>query len=68
MNSTKYTVHGVLAGAYKGKSVSARELLTHASADGGITALCGKVKADALCDELGEALTCPHCEKRIAKL
>jgi hypothetical protein len=59
------TIHGVLAGAYRGKKLGERKLLTHASADGAITALCGRVKADSLCDaeEPGPA-TCPTCAAR----
>lgn len=63
------TVHLVLAGAYKGRSVSHRALLSHASIDGGRTALCRRVKEDALCDlvEAGEP-TCPTCKTRAARL
>lgn len=68
-NNTTVTVHGVLAGAYKGKDVAARTLLTHASIDGGMTALCKRVKQDALCDlEESEPATCPTCAARAAKL
>lgn len=65
----KTTVHGVLAGAYKGKITNQRSLLTHASIDGGVTALCKRVKADSLCDfeEAGPA-TCEICAKRAAKI
>lgn len=63
------TYHGVLAGAYKGRDVSARTLLTHASTDGGVTALCKRVKVDSLCDaeEQGPA-TCPTCAARVRSL
>jgi hypothetical protein len=57
-----YTVHGVLAGAYRGKDISARALLLHASSDGGQTALCGKVKEWSLCDmEEDGPPTCARC-------
>lgn len=61
------TVHGVLAGAYRGKDIAARALLTHASADGGETSLCRRVKAGSLCDavEPGKP-TCPECARRMA--
>lgn len=63
------TIHSVLAGAYRGKSVSARSLLTHASADGGTSALCKRVKVDTLCDVLEDGpATCPTCAARAAKL
>ncbi len=60
------TVHGVLAGAYKG---TARTFLTHASIDGGVTALCKRVKEDALCDQLEDGPpTCPTCAARASKV
>ena len=62
----KFTVHGVLAGAYKGRDISERALLRHASVNGGDTALCGTVKADSLCDMEEEGL--PTCAKCLAKL
>lgn len=72
---TKATVHGVLAGAYRGngrRGMGAREdraLLTHASLDGGRTSLCKRVQEDSLCDVEEEgAPTCPVCAKRVAKL
>lgn len=70
MESKLFTIHAVLAGAYKGKSVSKRPLLNHASIDGGITALCKKVKQDSLCDveEAIDSLDCPVCLARVAKL
>lgn len=70
MSNTKFTVHAVLAGCYKGTSVSNRPLLNHASIDGGVTALCKKVKTDSLCDmvEASESLDCPVCIARAAKL
>lgn len=66
--ANEYTVHGVLAGAYKGKDISGRTLLTHASTDGGVTAMCRKVKADSLCDLEETGLpTCPVCQARIVR-
>jgi len=63
-----YTVHEVLAGAYRGKDISKRALLTHASADGGATSLCRKVKQDSLCDvELDTVPTCPYCAARVQR-
>jgi hypothetical protein len=68
MTTTQITVHGVLAGAYKGGRMSLKATLTHASADQGSTALCGKVKADSLCDlEMEEPPTCPACARKMAK-
>lgn len=65
----KYTVHGVLAGAYKGRDIGGRALLRHASTDGGSTALCGKVKQDHLCDfEEDGPPTCERCATLAAKL
>lgn len=62
------TVHGVLAGAYRGADISKRPLLTHASADGGETALCRKVKPGALCDLVEKgAPTCTVCATRMAR-
>lgn len=67
--TTTITVHGVLAGAYRGKDIGERALLTHASADGGVTALCRRVKRDSLCDaiEPGEP-TCPDCARRTSRV
>lgn len=60
------TIHGVLAGAYR--TGLERTLLTHASADDGRTALCGKVKEYNLCDEaLDEAPTCTTCARKAAR-
>lgn len=65
---TTYTVHGVLAGAYAGRNPKLENLLTHASADEGRTALCGRVKEDNLADEESGAPTCARCAKLAAKL
>lgn len=67
-DTTPYTVHGVLAAAYKGKDIGDRALLRHASQDESSTALCKRVKPGLLCDfaEEGE-VTCATCLERIAK-
>lgn len=57
-DAPKFTIHGVLAGAYVGILGST---LTHASFDEGRTAVCGRVKPDALCDLEEPVLTCPRC-------
>lgn len=63
------TIHGVLAGAYPGKVPDLRSTLTHASSDGGRTALCGRVKPDNLCDvEEPGPPTCARCAKRLSAL
>ena len=65
--TTPYTVHGVLAGAYKGKNHSERVLLRHASQDESHTAVCKTVKEDMLCDvDEDGPVTCPVCLQRIA--
>jgi len=65
--TTPYTVHGVLAGAYRGKDIGERALLTHASQDECHTAICKTVKPDMLCDtEEDGPVTCPICLQRIA--
>ena len=64
MTSTmdKVTVHEVLAGAYRGKDNEERTRLTHASQDGGDTALCGRVQPGSLCDLiLTTPPTCKRC-------
>jgi hypothetical protein len=68
MNNT--TIHGVLAGAYlnRGKA-SLKTMLTHASIDGGRTALCGGVKEWALCDEeLAGPPTCERCRGKTERM
>jgi hypothetical protein len=56
------TIHQVLAGAYRGRDLARRPMLTHASADGGDTALCGRVAN--LCDlAVAGPPTCKMCEK-----
>jgi hypothetical protein len=64
----KITAHSVLAGAYRGGRTNLKALLTHASADEGSTALCGKVKEDSLCDVVEDVVTCPACLRKVAKL
>ena len=66
MSRRPYEVRGVLAGAYRGKSVSERELLLHALAPGEEKTLCRKLLAERLCDvdEPGE----PTCEACLARL
>lgn len=63
-----FTIHHVLAGAYKGGRQSLKATLTHASMDGGDTAVCGKVKEGSLADEYGTEpgtlLTCTHCQRK----
>lgn len=69
MTTNSITVHGVLAGAYKAGRLNLKALLTHASADEGMTSLCKRVKEYSLCDavEPGEP-TCPTCLARYRKL
>ena len=68
MNTTKYTVHGVLAGAYRGRDIGERALLTHASLNGA-DAVCRRIKEGSLCDEVvDDAITCPVCAKWAAKV
>lgn len=63
-----FTVHAVLAGAYKGKRADLKATLNHASSDFGLTAVCGKVKEGSLCeDDLGLELTCPACIRETTK-
>ncbi len=64
--SSTYTVHGVLAGAYRGRDVGTRALLSHASTDGGETALCKKARHLADAEPSGE-VDCDACLARIAK-
>lgn len=66
--TTTFTVHYVLAGAYRGKDLEERALLAHVSEDGGLTALCRKVKADHLCDEAVDDMpSCPECLRRAGR-
>lgn len=68
MMTTTMTVHGVLAGAYRGKRRNLENLLTHASVDGGVTAVCRGVKVDSLCDEIEPGPpTCKRCAAKFAR-
>lgn len=67
-NTAPYSVHGVLAGAYRGKDLSERTMLRHASQDNGETAVCKRVKQCGLCDwKEAEPVTCPECLARIER-
>lgn len=66
MTTTSYTVHGVLAGAYRGRDISARALLLHASVDGSATSLCKRTANLCDAEEAGE-VDCPECVARIAR-
>lgn len=60
------TIHGVLAGAYRGGRKSLAITLTHASADGGSTSLCGKT--ENLCDLVEEGpATCKACARKAGR-
>lgn len=63
--TTTYTAHDVLAGAYRGRNLNARALLTHASIDDGDSALCGRT--GNLCDVASGVVNCPECLARIAR-
>lgn len=59
------TVHSVLAGAYRGCRTKLDVMLTHASNDGGSTAVCGKVADGNLCDvEEPGPPTCKACARQ----
>lgn len=69
------TIHGVLAGAYRGRrNIEDRALLTHAvtaeawKSDDGKT-LCGRLRVhDSICDaEADGPPTCPTCAERYAR-
>lgn len=64
MKTNGMTVHGVLAGAYRGKRARLDAMLTHASTDGGSTAVCGNVAEGNLCDvQESGAPTCKKCAR-----
>lgn len=64
-----WTVHEVLAGAYRGKRKNLKALLTHASPDGGNTAACDGVAEGNLCDvQLETPPTCKRCLALFGKL
>jgi hypothetical protein len=66
---------GVLAGAYRGKDIGERALLTHAvavDAQGSeVRVLCGRVKldhvVDCYADDINKPPTCPNCLERMPK-
>ena len=61
------TVHAVLAGAYRGRRAKLDALLTHASTDGGSTAVCGNVAEGNLCDVIESGPpSCKKCAKKYA--
>lgn len=66
-----YTIHGVLAGAYRGKDVADRTLLTHASLDNGETSLCARVRRHGLFDEALDpqetSTTCSQCKRALSR-
>lgn len=69
-----FEVRDVLAGAYKGRSVSHRILRTHLfevtnGRWGAGKTLCGRVSEDHLADmPRTESPSCPTCSERYAKL
>ena len=63
--SGTYTVHGVLAGAYRGRDLGKRTLLRHASIDAGESAVCKRTRN--LCDEDSGEVDCMECLARIAR-
>jgi hypothetical protein len=72
--SKTYITVGVVAGAYKGKSVSERALLTHLVEEDSGESMC-RIPASHLCDryahtdeELAARPTCPTCAKKWDKL
>jgi hypothetical protein len=68
----RYDVRGVLAGAYHGRSVSERALLTHVAvldASGyPVRTLCNRVPADNLADVMGGAPSCAECAGRLGRM
>ena len=70
---TTFEGRNVLAGAYRGRDVGARALLTHiVEVRGGqdVRVLCRRVKLDSLCDipEAVGAANCPECTRRLDKI
>jgi hypothetical protein len=73
----KYNVYGVLAGAYRGKDIGKRTLLTHAVAINeagrcvGEKTLCRSIDLDSMCTDPGtqysEPPTCTKCKLRLGK-
>lgn len=72
MGNSRYQTRQVLAGAYRGRDVEARALLTHTAdvATSYDSAICGKVKPGHLADEFSDpdglqvAPTCPACLRK----
>lgn len=69
--TTTFETRAVLAGAYKGKRLSERQLLTHTVRldDGRFAAvLCGTVDLDSMAeceeDDIEAEPTCPRCAKK----
>lgn len=66
---TRYSVHGVLAGAYRGRDVSQRATLTHAIIVGEDKSLCRRIEAGRLAGYSDSPdPTCPECASRLARL
>lgn len=63
MKTTSYTVHGVLAGAYRGRDLGSRAMLRHASLDGE-TSLCKRTSN--LCDAPEQSE--PDCAECLAQI
>ncbi len=67
-----FRVHDVLAGAYLGgKRAAPAHTLTHAAVGDDLTAICGRVRPDMLCDlERGDDVmpTCPECARHMTRL
>ncbi len=63
-----FEVRGVLAGAYKGKDVAARELLSHYWEEGAAKTLCNRVPEASLADVGPSVPSCTECKARFAKL
>lgn len=63
-------VHGVLAAAYPGgKRSNPKATLTHAAVGDDLTAICGLVRPDMLCDvEVEGAPSCKVCAEHVARL
>ena len=69
--AVRYTIQGVLAGAYRGRDISQRALLTHAVIQGESRSLCRRMDADRLTgwDEGNrDEPTCPVCAERLARI
>ena len=63
-----YEVRAVLAGAYRGKDVGERSLLTHAWVEGESKTICRRVPESSLCDiDRPESPTCMICLGRVER-